>query len=1059
MIACPRCGHPNTDGARFCSNCALEIGTPAEHAETRKTVTVMFIDAAGSTGLGERVDPEAMRRVMSRYFDEFRQIVERHGGIVEKYIGDALVAVFGVPTVHEDDALRAVRAAAEIRHRVADLSAELELERGLSIEWRTGINTGEVVAGDATRGERFVSGDAVNVAARLEQAAAPTEILLGSETLRLVRDQVTAELVSGLELKGKSDPQTAHRLIAISDSVAPARRLDSPMIGRERQQRLLRDAYEDAVEDRACHLFTVLGAAGVGKSRLISEFVETLGAGATVLYGRCLSYGDGITYWPVAEAIREAAALDDADDDQTIRRKLAELLGDERDRTLVVERLVGVLGRSAAAGIPEETTWAVRTLFESLARRAPLVLVMDDVHWAEHALLDLIEHLADWTSDAPLLLICLARLDLLEARPGWGGGKKYATTLTLEPLNEGESRQLVSNLLGAVDLGTTLEGKVTSAAEGNPLFVEEMLGMLIDHGYLVADNGGWRTVGDLSDMALPPTIQALLAARLDRLTRPERAVIERGAIEGKVFHRGAVAELAPEDVRESVPDQLRSLSRKELVRPDRSDFEGDEAFRFRHLLIRDAAYGSMPKEARAELHARFAGWLERVAGEQGVEYDEIVGYHLEQAYRYRREVGRTDVESTELAERAASYLGRSGRRALDRGDIHGARKLLTAAVELAPDVEPDRARLIANLGEAMVWIGALREADAMLAEEAERYAHSDNEISFALVQSVRLSTLTISASWSIDATIAECERLMEPLQRYGDQQAIARAVWEMARHHFFAGRARLAGEMLKDEIERFPPGQSPVNLQAMLLASNYWGPTTVAEATAQLDIVRERSGSRAVEAVSMRIRGGLLGLIGEFDRARALITESAAIESELGRTIMSLNTRGMFLGPLLIDAGEWATAEQNLTDVYDALFAHGDRAFSSTVAGHLAELYVRIGRWDDAERSANLCLSTSTPDDVESQAQGNSAMAQVLAARGRHDEAVAAAERAVEMARPTDYLIRRGLTHEVAGNVLLAAARHVEALESYAAAVELFDAKGATFPAGRVRARRAAMDG
>ena len=599
LIVCPRCGAENTATARFCSSCgnALTDATaPAQISEMRKTVTVMFMDAVGSTTAGEHTDPETLRRVMTRYFDEIRTIVERHGGTVEKYIGDAVMAVFGVPAVHEDDALRAVRAAHEARIRVQELSDRIRAERGFAIEWRTGINTGEVMAGDAGAGQRFVSGDAVNVAARLEQAAPAGQVLLGPETYNLVRDNVQAEPADPVAAKGKSVPVAAYRLVSMLAGGAPvARRLDSPMIGRLRQRRLLAEAFEQVVDERACHLFNILGAAGVGKSRLVNEFLASLGDTAQVLHGRCLSYGEGITFWPISEAVREAAGLTEEDDDDAVRAKIGSLIDDERDRIPVVERIGTLLGRFAANGVAEETYWAVRVLLESIARVRPVVLILDDMHWAEPTLLDLVENLADWVSDAPLLLICVARQDLLEARPGWGGGKKYATTLTLEPLNETESRELMTNLLGEVDLGGGLEQKIAAAAEGNPLFVEEMVGMLIDNGFLQRSNGGWAATSDLSNVAVPPTIQALLAARLDRLPSPERTVIERGAVEGKVFHRSAVAELAPEDLRASVPDHLRALSRKELVRPDRSDFAGDEAFRFRHLLIRDAAYAAMPK--------------------------------------------------------------------------------------------------------------------------------------------------------------------------------------------------------------------------------------------------------------------------------------------------------------------------------------------------------------------------------------------------------------------------------------------------------------------------------
>ncbi len=536
MITCSRCGRENADDARFCSNCGNALGQAPNSGggEVRKTVTVMFMDAVGSTSLGESTDPESLRRVMTRYFEEIRAIVERHGGTVEKYIGDAVMAVFGVPIVHEDDALRAVRAAFEIRSRLEQVSAELQEQRGSSVAWRTGVNTGEVVAGDAGAGQRFVTGDAVNVAARLEQAATAGEILLGSDTHGLVRDRVTIEPTEPITAKGKSELLSAYRLLDVSAQEATpsgGSRRESPMIGRQRQRRQLSEAFEQAIEERVGYLFTILGSAGVGKSRLVAEFLGGLGDGAQVLHGRCLSYGEGITYWPITEAIRQAADLDEEDDDETIRRKLGALVTDERDRTVVVERIGQLLGRfSGGDGSREETFWAVRTMLESLASRTPVVLLLEDIHWAEPTLLDLIEYLADWIRDAPVMLLCVARQELLEIRPDWGGGKSYSSTITLEALNGDESRELMVNLLGQIDLSGDLVARIGSAAGGNPLFVEEMIGMLIDRRYLERLGDGWVAVTDVAEVTVPPTIQALLSARLDGLPTAERTVIERGAV-------------------------------------------------------------------------------------------------------------------------------------------------------------------------------------------------------------------------------------------------------------------------------------------------------------------------------------------------------------------------------------------------------------------------------------------------------------------------------------------------------------------------------------------------
>ncbi|HXF36442.1 MAG TPA: adenylate/guanylate cyclase domain-containing protein, partial [Actinomycetota bacterium] len=606
MPTCPSCGRDVAEGFAFCPHCgaALQAAPPVE---SRRTVTVLFCDVRGSTGLGERLDPESLRRVMARYFDAARTCLERHGGTVEKFIGDAVMAVFGIPAVHEDDALRACRAAVEIRAAVADLSKQLERDLGTGLEVRMGVNTGQVVAGDPAAGQALVTGDAVNVAARLEQAAAPGEVLMGEATHRLVRDAVVAEPVPPLALKGKSGSVAAFRLLEVHPT-APgvARRLDSPLVGRARELALLRQAFERAVSERACHLFTLLGPAGVGKSRLVEEFLDGLGDGARVLRGRCLPYGEGITFFPVVEVLKQATGALDFEDQAALERKVCEVVAGEEHGEVLCARLGHLLGLAEGEAVPEEMSWAVRRFLEALARERPLVVVFDDIQWGEPTFLDLVEHLADWTRDAPVLLLCLARPELLDLRPGWGGGKLNATSILLEPLPEGECARLVANLLGAEEVAAEVRERVLASAEGNPLFVEQMVQVLIDDGLLVREDGRWVPTGDLSTVPVPPTIQALLAARLDRLTAEERAAIQRASVVGKVFFRGAVTAMSEEPDPATVGTHLLALVRKELVRPDRSTLPGEDAFRFRHLLIRDAAYDGIPKELRAELHERFA---------------------------------------------------------------------------------------------------------------------------------------------------------------------------------------------------------------------------------------------------------------------------------------------------------------------------------------------------------------------------------------------------------------------------------------------------------------------
>jgi class 3 adenylate cyclase len=520
----------------------------------RKVVTVLFCDVVGSTALGETADPEVTRVLLARYFGRMKEVVERHGGSVEKFIGDAVMAVFGVPQLHEDDALRACRAALEMQEAFPELG----------LQGRIGINTGEVVTGTE---ERLATGDPVNVAARLQQAAEPGEVLIGGATLTLVRDAVQEETLEPLELKGKAQPVEAFRLLAVHEAEP---RRGPRFVGRERELALVHEAWERALSEQRCDLLTIAGEAGVGKSRVVAEALA--GMQGRVVQGRCLPYGEGITYWPVVETLKQLAALPSHPDAAASIRSL--------------------LGESEAGTSPEEIAWAYRNLLEE---QAPLIVVFDDIQWGDETFLDLLEYTALLSSDAPILLLCLARTDLVERRPTW------PVAVKLEPLGEGD----VDELLPAA-ISREQRDQIQRASGGNPLFVTELMAM---------------TTGSGGVVAVPPTLQALLAARLDQLEPSEKLLLERGAVEGEIFHRGAVQALAPGETQ--VTSRLASLVRKELIRPDRSRFSDDDAFRFRHVLIRDAAYDGLPKATRATLHEAFASWLEERRGL--VELDDIVG--------------------------------------------------------------------------------------------------------------------------------------------------------------------------------------------------------------------------------------------------------------------------------------------------------------------------------------------------------------------------------------------------------------------------------------------------
>lgn len=1059
MTACPACGSENQEEARFCSRCGTVLPTPEAplrveaQSEVRKVVTVLFADVAGSTAVGERLDPESLRRVMTRHFDEVRRIVEQHGGVVEKFIGDAAMAVFGIPRVNEDDALRAVRAALAVRDRLAELDGEMRERLGVSIGWRIGVNTGEVVAGDAGAGQRFVTGDAVNVAKRLEEAARTGEVVIGGATHRLVRDAVSVEPLEAMAVKGKTEPIHAFRLLAVvAGAAGSARRGDAPMVGRVRQQKVLAEAFAGTTADRVCHLFTILGSAGVGKSRLVNEFLIGLDADARLLHGRCLSYGQGITFWPVREMVHQAAGIGDDDAPAEAREKIAALVtaSGATDGTRIVERVTDSVGLGEGAPDPEETFWAMRRLFEALAGERPLVLLFDDVHWAEPSLLDLVEHIADWSRDAPILLLCVGRQELLEARPAWGGGKLAATTLQLEPLRPDESDELVVNLLGRADLAQDVRQRIVEAADGNPLFVEELLAMLIDDGSLVRSNGSWIAARDLRRITVPPTIQALLAARLDRLDRPERSVMECGAVEGKVFHASAVAALVPDLVRPQVPSHLLGLMRKELLRPDRSAFSGDEAYRFRHLLIRDAAYDSMPKQARAELHERFADWLEATSGERRTEYEEILGHHLEQAHRYRSELALADGDAADLARRAAGYLGSAGVRALERGDFAGARPLLERAAELIGD-DPLRPRLLERLGQVLEFHAEVRPARERLEEAIAGYQALDDSVGAARAEVLLLWVRSSLESLEPADVVARAEELATFLDAEGDLVGWAGATELLGSHLFFLGRVTEAERRITAALERLSPeSKDRTHLGHWVTACHFWGPTPVDEAIRRIErLIADHPGRRGIEAGALRAVGGLKAMRGEFEEARADMARGDQLAREIGLTQIVISTGGHFLGPLELLAGDPERAYEVAVRSYDTMAATGDTGFSSTAAGYVAVALVELGRWDEAERYARITTDTAAASDQESQALGRQVMGLVLAHRGEPEAAERVAREAVAMRESGEFVNAQGDALAVLGEVLRLADRRDEAREALTAALDRYRRKGNVVSAKR----------
>jgi class 3 adenylate cyclase/tetratricopeptide (TPR) repeat protein len=1025
VAVCPSCGQENPAGAKFCSACGASLTAPAPATEQRKIVTVVFSDVTGSTALGERLDPESLRRVLARYFDLAQQVVERHGGAVEKFIGDAVMAVFGVPHVHEDDALRAVRAAAELREALEPLNDDLERDYGTRLSVRIGVNTGEVVTGTE---ERLATGDAVNVAARLEQAAAPGEILIGSDTLRLVRDAVSVEALPPLEAKGKSEPLAAHRLLSL-DTEAPAfaRRADVPMVGRARQLKLLRDTFDNVASERACHLFTVLGPAGVGKSRLVSEFLSTIDE-ATVVRGRCLSYGEGITYWPVVEVVKQIPEAET-------------LVGGATWKALEA-----LLGEGDAVATPDEIAWAFRKLLEAKAAEGPLLCLFDDIQWGEETFLELVEHVADLSRDAPILLLCMARPDLLDRRPTWAGGKLNATTVSLEPLSEAETDELIAGLLEGSPLEEGLQTRIRRAAGGNPLYLEEMLAFV-----------GRSSNGD--EIEIPPTIQALLAARLDQLEPSERHVLERGSVEGEVFHRGGVAALVQDG--SSIDGRLVALVRKDLLRPERAQLAGEDGYRFRHLLIRDAAYEALPKATRAELHERFAAWLD-TRGAELVELDEIVGYHLEQAFRYRGELGPLTDSDRRVRDRAGELLARAGRRAFERGDPPAAANLFERATQLRPENSPEQISALIDLGRTLVDAGEDYAGGRVALERAAARAEALQREDLLARAQIELSVLDQFTEQDFEPGEDEVvvRRAIRVLERAGDEEGLARAWTALALVHWARGRWDAMREPLARAIEHAQrAGNTSMELQAQdsSVVAVVFGSTPVSEGIAAAREILERyPDSRAIKGRALRVLGTLLALQGDEETGRELLEQARTIFNELGHR-QALAGLPFSTGPLELRSGNPAAAEVELRAGLELMQKMGERARMSSMAAILVGALLDQGRLDEAEQYIEVAREALSRHDVTGEAAVKMSTARLLARRGELREAVRLAAEAAALMDETeeflnmpDLLLWQAEVLELAGQV-------EGAKVALNKAAEIAERKGAVVDERRAEQRLAAL--
>jgi len=973
--------------------------------ETRKVVTVL---AALPTHAGGDRDPEIAEARQERLLESAAEVVGRHGGVLELAPTEGALAVFGATVTHEDDALRAVRAACDLHDASSGAAVAL------------GIVTGEALS---VAGRLAAAGNVVTSALRLARAADPGATLLSARTLPLVRGAVDVgpgpERLSGA-LEG-------WRLVALRPDAEPiSRRLDTPLVGREHELAALRRAFEEVRAERRCRLVTVLGDGGIGKSRLAAELVTGLGDDVVALTGRCLSYGEGIAFRPLAEILRAAAG-------DVTEEQIGALLEGEPDAGAATGYLAAAAGSADTLASAVEVAWAVRRLLEALARRTPLVVVLEDIHWAEPALLDLLELLPDTVRDAPVLLLCLSRPELLEERPRWD------VSLALEPLSGGDSDRLIDGLLGETELAEPVRARVAEAAEGNALYIEQALAYLSEHD---AEDG---------ELVMPPTTKALLDARLDRLPAAERDLLERAAVMGRELWPDALTALA--DHEEELESVLASLTQKELIQPTRTVLLDEDGYRFRHKLIREAAYRALTKRLRADLHERFADWLEGRTAERDDEYDDVLGYHLEQAAQYRSELGGA---GPALAARAAGHLAAAGRRALARSDIPAAVGLLARAAALAAGDDVDRSALLVDLAEAKRDAGDLTGADEALADALELAERAGSVVA---VEAARIGHLRVAfqtdSDLRVEETLPVAERAIAAFEAAGDDRELARALYARAWISWLGCRAAEAEQALEAAIvhaRRSGDDRAEASALHLLVGVALYGPMRVAEGRRRCEEILETHASKLrVTASALRALAGLAAQQGRFEEAEDFMARDRAITGELGTRLTGAAASELY-GWVLMLADDLPAAEAEVRHGFERLLEMGDHSSASTLAALLAQILYALGRLDEVLELTALGRDESSLDDLHTQIQWRGPRAKVLARRGERAAAEALAREGVELAEATDFLNVRATALLDLAEVILVAGRPDEAAAVVAAAAALFEQKGNVVGLARARA-------
>jgi class 3 adenylate cyclase/tetratricopeptide (TPR) repeat protein len=1078
---CPTCGTEAPGDANFCGNCGAALPEGAERrggAEPDgppggerdfKRISVIFCDMVRSVETAEVLEPEVNDWLMESYLAVIRDVSGRHGGAVGAIVGDGVLIVFGVPTWYEDHALRAVQAAHELRGALADAGRRLAGRHAVTVKVRMGIHTGEVLVGP-NAGPEGVRGEIPNLAQRLQAAArgplaGENPILLSQATLQLVRDVVEVDSVGHLKLEGMRQPVAAHRLLGIDREATRRRRLiDLPLVGRAREVRLFKELFQRTVVEETCHLVRLLGPGGVGKTRLVEEFWAEVGAQARVLAAHCLPYGEGITYWPLVVMIRQAADIAATDPPSVAYEKLRELVGSEAGAPRIATGVAQMLGVGAGAGKPPEIAWALRRLLEILARERPLVILIDDLHKAESTLLDAIEYIAEETRDAPVMLVCIAREELLERRRGWAGAKLNSFSLGLSPLSTAEEKEHIGHVLRKKQLEEPIHQRIAGMteriaelSEGYPLYAEEYVAMLEDLFKSAKDDSAPER------LPAPPTIDDLMNDRLFRLGPDERAVIQRAAVVGKQFHVADVDALAPDHDRRRVERALELLASRELVQRDLDPVpllpveESGDAYKFRHVLMRETAYKGIQKQTRAELHERYATWLETAASpERMAEFDELVGFHLAEAYQYRTELGFDSEEDRLLARRAGERLAAAGRRAAIRGNIQVSLKLLERAVGLLPEGHQARLDAALDLADARSAAGEFDEAVQAYQDvvEAAKVARQPT-----LLMHARLGLLDVMSFRDPERILGGSTEILEAIRlfvRAGDDLGLAKARRLNAYVNYAVGRTGVAETEATRAVElaqREGFEYLEAKARRLLCIILFWGPTPLEEVVAYADRTLDWAKARniaSLQAGALNVLGRAAAMRGDFELARRLNQQARDISIDKGEVLTAAaDSVADGLAELLAD--QPAAAEAALRTGLATLEQMGGTGPLANVAAMLARALLVQGNDEEAEQNVRLCEEIAATSQLDSQVKWRALRAILLARRGELAAAEELAQEAVIRAESCEQPDTQAEALADLAEVLRLGGKDADAAEVTDRAVSLYERKGNVVAAAKLR--------